>query len=175
MAHLFELSAALALDTSAFTDSLMKAESSARALQISVNARMSAAASAMQSLQSTAAASWQGIAASIQSAIDKARQYISLSTPSAAIQGFATGIDYVPHDDFPARLHQGEAVLTRLEAAQWRGASAPQTVDPAAIAQAVASAMTNVSVQMDGQTVGRLVAPAVDQALSASARARRYA
>jgi len=33
---------------------------------------------------------------------------------------FATGLDFVPRDNFIARLHQGEAVLTRQEASQWR-------------------------------------------------------
>ena len=34
--------------------------------------------------------------------------------------GHAIGLDYVPHNDFMARLHQGEAVLTRSEAEDWR-------------------------------------------------------
>lgn len=34
--------------------------------------------------------------------------------------GFATGLDYVPYDEFPARLHEGEAVLTKQEARSWR-------------------------------------------------------
>lgn len=34
--------------------------------------------------------------------------------------GFATGLDYVPYDDYAARLHEGEAVLTKLEAERWR-------------------------------------------------------
>lgn len=33
---------------------------------------------------------------------------------------FATGLDYVPYNEFPARLHEGEAVLTKLEASNWR-------------------------------------------------------
>ena len=33
---------------------------------------------------------------------------------------FATGLDYVPYNEFPARLHEGEAVLTKLEAENWR-------------------------------------------------------
>ena len=44
--------------------------------------------------------------------------------------GFATGLDYVPRDNYPALLHQGERVLTAGEArAQDRGGStAPITV-----------------------------------------------
>jgi phage-related protein len=33
---------------------------------------------------------------------------------------FATGLNYVPYDEFPAILHRGEAVLTAAEARVWR-------------------------------------------------------
>ena len=36
------------------------------------------------------------------------------------LPGFASGLDFVPRDDFAARLHYGEAVLTRSEATAWR-------------------------------------------------------
>lgn len=36
------------------------------------------------------------------------------------ILGFAGGLDYVPYDNFPARLHKGETVLTRTEATAYR-------------------------------------------------------
>lgn len=40
------------------------------------------------------------------------------------IPGFATGLDYVPYDNFVARLHQGERVLTKQEAEEYnRGSS----------------------------------------------------
>lgn len=32
----------------------------------------------------------------------------------------ATGLDYVPFDNYVARLHRGEAVLSAFEAAAWR-------------------------------------------------------
>lgn len=32
----------------------------------------------------------------------------------------ATGLDFVPYDDYAARLHRGEAVLTKAEADNWR-------------------------------------------------------
>lgn len=34
--------------------------------------------------------------------------------------GYATGLDYVPYNGFPAILHRGEAVLTAGEAQRWR-------------------------------------------------------
>lgn len=33
---------------------------------------------------------------------------------------YATGLDYVPYDNFPANLHAGEAVLPKPEATEWR-------------------------------------------------------
>lgn len=64
---------------------------------------------------------------------------------------FATGLDYVPYDEFPAILHKGEAVLTASEAEDWRNgrggsvininqtiSSVPQT--PVQLAAATAAA-----------------------------------
>lgn len=42
------------------------------------------------------------------------------------IPGFATGLDRVPEDNFLARLHKDEAVLTASEAAIWRGEKQPR-------------------------------------------------
>lgn len=36
------------------------------------------------------------------------------------LPGFATGLDFVPRDNYLARLHYGESVLTKEEAAAWR-------------------------------------------------------
>lgn len=94
---------------------------------------------------------------------------------NATVQPYASGIDYVPYDNYLAALHRGEAVVPKNEAERERSAA----IDPAAIASAVAdavvSALSGMAVQMDGQQVGELVAPAVSAAIGASAnRQKRY-
>lgn len=46
---------------------------------------------------------------------------------------YATGLDYVPYDDFPAILHKGEAVLTASEASDWRRSGYGSGSGPAAV------------------------------------------
>jgi hypothetical protein len=93
--------------------------------------------------------------------------------------GFATGLRYVPFDEFPARLHEGEAVLTKLEATAWRrGESGGVQLDYDRLGRSVAAAMipamAGMSVQMDKQTVGRMVAPTVNREIAKDAQKRRY-
>lgn len=44
---------------------------------------------------------------------------VSVSS-NGSVKGYATGLNYVPYDEFPAILHRGEAVLTAAEARVWR-------------------------------------------------------
>jgi hypothetical protein len=39
---------------------------------------------------------------------------------NVSVKGYATGLNWVPYDNFPALLHRGEAVLTAAEARTWR-------------------------------------------------------
>ncbi|MBQ7868567.1 MAG: hypothetical protein IJ354_10570 [Clostridia bacterium] len=93
-------------------------------------------------------------------------------------KGFATGLDYVPHDDYIARLHEGEAVLTKLEATEWRKGGSTN-VDAAAIGAAVSAAVSDAmrgfAVYMDGHKVGNLVTETVSRNIAQNAQAGRYA
>ena len=52
---------------------------------------------------------------------------LSLNIPQ--IPKLKVGMDYVPEDDFPALLHEGEAVLTKEENAEYRQAKSKRTED----------------------------------------------
>ena len=176
MAQLFELSAALTLDTAGFIRSVTAAEAAARRLQTTLNSRMAAAAASMTRLQASAASAWGSIAAGIQQAISKTQEYLALSGGGRSAPGYATGLDYVPYNNFAARLHEGEAVLTKAEATLWRSGGPLQSpaIDYDRLAGAIASALAGTSVQMDGQAVGVLVAPTVSREFGRQTLARKH-
>lgn len=204
MAQLFELFATLGMDTAAFDSAAAKADADGRSLSLSLTVSMQRAAASLSGLAASSASSfsalsragsscaqslsgsltgaWNAIGASVQQALEKARAFLSLKgsasgVTSGASPGFATGLDYVPYDRFSAQLHQGEAVLTRLEADAWRSGVKTQTDAPpdlSALADALAGALANVTVALDGEKVGELVTPTVSARLGSAARARRY-
>lgn len=95
----------------------------------------------------------------------------------SGIFGRATGVDYVPYDNYLARLHEGEAVLTKAEATLWRrgeGAGGAVSIDYGQLGQAVAGAMAGMSVQMDSQAVGVLVTGAVSREMGRRVKGRQY-
>lgn len=46
------------------------------------------------------------------------------ATGTLDIPGYSTGLDYVPYDNFLARLHEGEMVLTKSQASNYRNGTA---------------------------------------------------
>lgn len=123
---------------------------------------------------------WLGIDANKTATMTITEVHVSSSGEEhggAEGQGFATGLDYVPYNNFSARLHEGEAVLTKAEASLWRrgdDAGGAVGIDYGQLGQAVAAAMTGMSVQMDGQAVGVLVTGAVSREMGRRVKARQY-
>ena len=80
-------------------------------------------------------------------------------------RGHRSGLDYVPYDEYFARLHEGEAVLTRAEADVWRSGGAG-TGSTLALLQEIArnTAGGKNIVLNTGVLVGQL-APAMDAQL----------
>ena len=93
---------------------------------------------------------------------------------SFAVDGsHASGLDFVPYDNYIANLHRGEAVLTASEAQDWRGNSAGvEALQP--LLQAILAelqAQRDRPIVMDGQTVTDLVS----KRIARGARTSQYA
>lgn len=90
----------------------------------------------------------------------------------------ATGLDYVPYDNFIAKLHAGEAVLSRADATAYR-AGIVGGIDYARLgqitAEAVSNALAGMTVTMSGEQVGRLTAKTVSREIAKGAKSLRYA
>ena len=102
------------------------------------------------------------------------------STGTGAGRGFATGLDYVPNDNFFARLHEGEAVLTKAEAADWRRGGSVQAIDYAAMGIAVGSAVREALSGIglytdDGTRIADMVTQRVSRNIAREAKNRRFA
>ena len=68
---------------------------------------------------------------------------------------FASGLNYVPYDNFPALLHKGEMVLTAAQSAQYRAGNggAPATASAGAAAAGNGGTyIENINVQTVPQT-----------------------
>lgn len=93
-------------------------------------------------------------------------------------RSFATGLDYVPYDNFIAKLHAGETVLNRADATAYRagnvGGISTESISQA-VAVAVREALDGVGVYMGADRVGDLVTQRVSRNIAKGARAMRYA
>jgi hypothetical protein len=93
-------------------------------------------------------------------------------------RSFATGLDYVPYDNFIAKLHAGETVLNRADATAYRagnvGSISAESISQA-VAVAVREALDGVGVYMGADRVGDLVTQRVSRNIAKGARTMRYA
>lgn len=101
-----------------------------------------------------------------------------ISGGPGGLRGYATGLPNVPYNNFVARLHEGERVLTKAENAAYssraRNAGGESTNLAEAIAAAVVSAMNGMQVSMDGQRVGDIVTDRVSRNIAQAAYVGRF-
>lgn len=87
------------------------------------------------------------------------------------LPGHAEGLDYVPYNDYVARLHLGEAVLTKGEAKLWRSqqSAKPQIVniDTESLAASIADAVQNrpVAMNINGKSFAALMAKEMSRSI----------
>ena len=128
---------------------------------------------------------WDKIKGAIQGAIDKVKEFLGFNNVGKESEWEyyggprkpkATGFNYVPYDNYPANLHEGEAVLTKAQAREWRkgdGGSADVGSIVSAVTSAIVQAMSGWGVSMDGEPVGTMIAPYVSDAMGAEVNAGR--
>lgn len=132
-------------------------------------ALVDSAASGLKTSMLSAKAAASGISGAISGLISRIRgTSVSAGSGGAGttrVSKYAVGLDVVPYDEYPALLHRGEMVLNAAEASAYRMGSeriATMSIDY----EQLARAMANVSLEMDGQKVGRLVEKSVSTAQS---------
>ena len=159
-----------------------------------------------QSIVEGVVSTWNNVAGAIRKAISNMKEFFGLSDKSKPVKitgltgeitpevqnalimsgefvgpplppGKAVGMDYVPYDNYVARLHEGEAVLTKAEATSWRRGEG-QGVDVAgivgAVVQGVREGLRGLAINMDGHAVGDLVTEQVSRNIAQAAWAGRY-
>lgn len=77
----------------------------------------------------------------------------------------AIGSPYIPYDNYHAILHRGETVLTATQARRLR-AGGGGSASSAEIAAAVRSAVLDLTMELNGQTVGRVFGDATTRRVS---------
>ena len=92
---------------------------------------------------------------------------------------FAKGLNYVPYDGFRAVLHRGETILNQNQGREWRQSGGASGINPQAlygvVAQAVAAAVENIQINMDGKAVGNAVTQQVSRNIYQQQFSRRFA
>lgn len=90
----------------------------------------------------------------------------------------AKGLNYVPYDGYIAELHRGETILNQDQGREWRqngGSGFDMREIGGLIADAVAAAVGDIQINMDGRQVGNAVTDYVSKNIYQRQNGRRFA
>lgn len=103
-----------------------------------------------------------------------AAAYIAAGMIDGWANSLSVGSDYIPYDDYPARLHRGEMVLTRQEADRFRDmgglygierqASVPLAVNGGGVGSVNVNSNLSAVIEVDGVQLGVAVLKNIDSA-----------
>ena len=157
-----------ASEAEAALDAAASAQENMSAAVASAQAEYSAYVGAVQSMISEIT----GLSSSISSLPDSKDIDININyhtNGSSDLTGdlapHAKGAWDIPYDNYPALLHRGERVLTATQARMDRMTDGGN-VDPRALASALRSAVMDLTLSMDHETVGRVMGDATSRRVS---------
>lgn len=125
-----------------YADSIQDLDKSGEAITASTNT-MNSFVTGLKTGSKNAITAISGIGAQMTSALQAALGTVTMHVNIVAngssgaggsrmvAFGHKDGLDYVPYDEYPARLHKGEAVLTAAEARVWRAGKRSGATDAA--------------------------------------------
>lgn len=92
----------------------------------------------------------------------------------------ATGMQYVPFNNMRARLHEGEAVLTKTQANDWRSGQRQETYVSEELLEEIRALRQEMERRRevftpDGRVIGDIVTETVSRNIARSAQNRRFA
>lgn len=142
-------------------------------------------------ISSAAKSTWDAITGWISQAITDIKTFLGLtdqasgahvttngSTYGGSGRGFATGIANVPYDNYPINAHKGEAVLTSIQAENWRSGKTSVGTDLSSVAAMfgaeVRAALDGIGMYMGAEPVGKMTYDPVGRNLALAAQAGRY-
>jgi phage-related protein len=120
-------------------------------------------------ISTTAKKVWDDIVTWINDAITKIKEFLGLQDQGSAThvttngttsggsgKSFATGLRYVPYDNFAANLHMGESILTKADATEYRKGRASAGVSAASLSALRDAIVSSISgLEFVGEINGR--------------------
>lgn len=126
----------------------------------------------INSMQGAVMSAVNAIASAAANRMQQALQQIQAMANNIKPPGYATGLDYVPYDEFPAILHKGEAVLTASEAAAWRAGKKEGASVNKVESEPITSKSSGITIVQNIQTVPQTPVEFADTTLAYFEQAR---